>query len=94
MIIQVLRACGPYRSLHRCCVVLIPLPSWSRATVTARQECHEQDETGAANRRVNATATRAELFNLQTDIGEQTNLAPSQPEKTKEFGCSVAEVEL
>jgi arylsulfatase A-like enzyme len=45
------------------------------------------DEAGAANRRDKATVSGAELYNLQADIGEQTNLAASQPEKTKELAA-------
>ena len=43
---------------------------------------------GAANRRDKATAEGAELFNLKDDVGEQTNLAASRPDKTKELAAA------
>jgi arylsulfatase A-like enzyme len=43
---------------------------------------------GAANRREKATVEGAELYNLKDDIGEQTNLAGSQPDKAKELAAA------
>jgi arylsulfatase A-like enzyme len=43
---------------------------------------------GAANRRDKATVEGAELYNLKDDIGEQTNLAASQPDKAKELAAA------
>jgi arylsulfatase A-like enzyme len=43
---------------------------------------------GAASRRDKATVEGAELINLKDDIGEQTNLAASQPDKTKELAAA------
>ena len=46
------------------------------------------DAAGATNRRDKATVEGAELFNLKDDIGEQTNLAASQPDKSKELAAA------
>jgi arylsulfatase A-like enzyme len=46
------------------------------------------DGAGAANRRDKATAQGAELYNLREDIGEQNNVAASQPDKAKELAAA------
>jgi arylsulfatase A-like enzyme len=43
---------------------------------------------GAANRREKATVEGAELYNLKDDLGEQTNLAATHPDKTKELAAA------
>jgi hypothetical protein len=43
---------------------------------------------GAANRRDKATVDGAELYNLQTDPGEQANLAPTHPEKSQRLAAA------
>jgi hypothetical protein len=43
---------------------------------------------GAANRRDKATVQGAELYNLKDDIGEQTDLSASQPDKAKELAAA------
>jgi hypothetical protein len=64
----------------------IRMGDWKRVKTTGGKG--RDDGAGAANRRDKATASGAELFNLKDDIGEQTNLAASQPDNTKELAAA------
>lgn len=45
-------------------------------------------EKGVRNREAPASTEGAELYNLEKDIGESTNLATSEPEKVKELSVA------